>query len=216
MADIRLKCGSCAKILKVPAKFAGRVAACPACKKKLRVPEPAAAVAATPDESDEPAKPSPAESSAAIPEEPKVEKEAVAARASESTEVAGTDRRMGIIEWIVAVLLAPVGLILSLLWAIRRDKRWLPMLATSGIVTLLFAGVMYSQFDNLMEWYAWRGQEERITTDPSKFVPVEEAQLGGGGGGAAPQQGGSPDGSDRPARPGGAEDDGDTDGAPDQ
>ena len=166
MADIRLKCGKCEKTLKVPEKFAGRVVACPACKQKLRVPEPAIMEAQLADEP--PVRP---------PARPK--KKAAAPATTEKP------RKMGVGEWIVAVLLAPVGVIMGLLWAVKRDRRWMPMLATSGLLSLVAGGVLYSQSDNLMGWLAWEGQEDRITNKPEDFVGLDQMNLEQGGGGSS-------------------------------
>lgn len=146
MADIRLKCSNCSKGLKVPDKYAGRVVACPACKQKLRIPEPI--MEATLLEDDELPAPRPRRRSTSAKRKPAAE-----------------EQKMTPAEWVAAALLFLAGPFVAVVWAMRGNAKWKPVLALSLGLYAVGGGVLYWQWDNLVEFYAWEGQEHFITND---------------------------------------------------
>ena len=154
--NLKLKCSKCSKTLKVPSKYAGRVVACPGCKQKLRVPEPVmAATLVEDDDFDELEELPPAS-------KPRRRKKA-GTKPAESAKAAGAGMSVG--DWIASVILFPIGPILVILYGMRKDPKWLPVLGVTVAMFGLVGGVGYIYMDDIVEYAAWNGQEDRLNND---------------------------------------------------
>ncbi|MBM4090498.1 MAG: trypsin-like serine protease [Planctomycetes bacterium] len=158
---IHLKCAQCGAGLKAPANLAGRTLKCPKCQHPIQVPDAAAGLVLEDDPGAvTPASSLPQPASAAVPAmqvcphcRAQVPWDASkcrhcgefvhAGRPGGPAPAAVGGDKMHPAEYVVAVLLAPIGLGIGVIWSIQKLRKARPMLTVSIPMTVLWmAGVL--------------------------------------------------------------------------
>jgi S1-C subfamily serine protease len=138
---IKLKC-KCSKVLKVPQKYGGKVIACPSCKQKLRVPEPILEVEEVDDDLE-------------LVEEPVRRRRPTNKKKTRRTPAAAPAAdKMNAGEWVAGVFLFLAGPLIVIFWAMQGNAKWKPMLGLTAGMWLIFSGVLYYKFDDIVDYAA--------------------------------------------------------------
>ena len=78
--------------------------------------------------------------------------------------------RMTVGDWIAGVILFPIMPIICVLYMMRGNKKWIPLLALSASIFVVLGGIGYWKWDGIVDSLAWYGKEDQRSNENQNRV----------------------------------------------